>query len=254
MADHYDAEVRRLHQHFRAALGIRPTDQVLDVGCGGGQSTRDAALAARSGGVLGIDVSERMLDRARRLTAQEGLTNVAYELGDAQVHPFPRARFDVMISRFGTMFFEDPVAAFRNLAGAAKPGARLVMLVWQSHDRNEWATAVDGALTGGAGSTDGGGAFSLADPSVVKGVLGAAGFAEVGFTEVHEPVYYGANSSIAYDLVLSLQSVRNLLAALDPAEVEPALARLRATLETYDTGDGVWFDAYTWIVTARREP
>jgi ubiquinone/menaquinone biosynthesis C-methylase UbiE len=86
LADHYDAELLRHNERLRAATGIRPTDRVLDVGCGGRQSTRDAARAAVSGSALGVDVSEAMLERARRRTAEEGLDNVVYELGDAQVH------------------------------------------------------------------------------------------------------------------------------------------------------------------------
>jgi ubiquinone/menaquinone biosynthesis C-methylase UbiE len=89
-----------------------------------------------------------MLERARLRTAEEGLHNVTFEHGDAQVHPFPLARFDVVISRFGTMFFADPIAAFTNIARAARTGARLVMMVWQSEERNEWATAVRHALAG----------------------------------------------------------------------------------------------------------
>jgi SAM-dependent methyltransferase len=87
-----------------------------------------------------------MLERARRLTAAAGLGNARYELGDIEVHRLPREHFDVVISRFGTMFFADPVAAFRNIARAARPQAQLVMLVWQSHHRNEWSTTLQTAL------------------------------------------------------------------------------------------------------------
>ena len=145
VADNYDAELRRLNDRFCATTGIRRTECVLDIGCGGGQSSR----APVAGKVLGVDISEQLLDRARERTAAEGLHNVAYELGDAQVHPFVPKQFDVVISRFGTMFFADPVAAFSNIARAARPGARLVMLVWQSQHRNEWATAIDAALSPG---------------------------------------------------------------------------------------------------------
>ena len=99
---------------------IGPTDRVLDIGCGAGQTTRDAARAASSGSVLGVDISEQMLERARRLTLEAGLRNITYELGDAQVHRFQPAYFDVLISRFGTMFFADLVAAFANLAHASR--------------------------------------------------------------------------------------------------------------------------------------
>ena len=119
--DFYDAELRAHHAHFRAAFGIGPGDEVLDIGCGTGLATREAARAAAPGRVVGVDVSERMLERARQVTAAERLDNVRYELGDAQVHRFDPARFDVAISRFGTMFFSDPAVAFANIAAAVDP-------------------------------------------------------------------------------------------------------------------------------------
>ena len=170
VADNYDAELRRLNDRFCATTGIRRTECVLDIGCGAGQSSR----AAVAGKVLGVDISEQLLDRARERTAAEGLHNVAYELGDAQVHPFVPKQFDVVISRFGTMFFADPVAAFSNIARAARPGARLVMLVWQSQHRNEWATAIDAALSPGKptpGPAHGANPFSLAQPAEVESIL-----------------------------------------------------------------------------------
>ena len=102
--DFYDIELRAHHEHLRAAYGISPGDDVVDIGCGTGLTTREAARAATPGRVLGVDVSERMLERARVLTAVERLDNVRYELGDAQVHGLDPARFDVAISRFGTIF------------------------------------------------------------------------------------------------------------------------------------------------------
>src|SRR4051794_23579259 len=144
--DFYDAELRAHHEHLRAAYGIRPGDEVLDIGCGTGLTTREAARAAAPGRVVGVDVSERMLQRAGHVTAAEGLDNVHYELGDAAVHRLEPGRFDVAISRFGTMFFADPGAAFANIAGALRPEARLVLLVWQRHQDNAWARAIDAAL------------------------------------------------------------------------------------------------------------
>ncbi|HTE54728.1 MAG TPA: methyltransferase domain-containing protein [Kofleriaceae bacterium] len=255
LADHYDAELSRHNERLRAATGIGPADRVLDVGCGAGQSTRDAARAAVSGSALGVDVSEPMLERARRRSAEEGLHNVAYDLGDAQVHRFLPGHFDAVISRFGTMFFGDPVAAFANIARAARPGARLVMMVWQSHDRNEWASAIRSSLAGGDPPAQPPGApdpFSLGDPASVESILRAAGFVDVGFTDVDEPVYYGPDTDAAHDLVRDMQMTRDLLAGLDPVPTERALARLRDTLAAHQTGDGVLFQSRSWIVTARR--
>jgi SAM-dependent methyltransferase len=252
----YDAELRRHNEHLRGAAGVRPGDHVLDVGCGGGLTTRQAAASAGAGGrALGVDVSVPMLERARRLADDEGLHNVAFRQADAATHPFPPAGFSVCISRFGTMFFADPVAAFANIGRALHPGARLAMLVWQSQDRNEWAVEFDRALgperppTRPVGGPD---AFSLADPAVTQGVLAAAGFADVGFTDVHEPVFYGRDTRAARDAVLSLWSARDLLAGLDAETTARVDQRLRATLAAHDTGDGVLFDSRAWIVTAVR--
>jgi SAM-dependent methyltransferase len=254
IADHYDAELRRLNEHLRAATGIHPTDRVLDIGCGAGQTTRDAARAALSGRVVGLDISEQLLERARRLTAEAGLQNITYELGDAQVHGFQPAYFDVLISRFGTMFFADPVAAFTNIGSALRPAARLVLLVWQEHDRNEWATVIRKTLTAAGAKPGGPNPFSLADPTVTEGILGAAGFAEVSFTDVHEPVYYGADSATAFDAVLGLWGLKDLLANLYDAAAEQVRTGLRTTLDSHQTEGGVFFDSRAWIVTARREP
>ena len=251
IADQYDAELRRHHARFMAAVRIGPSDHVLDVGCGAGQTTREAARLAPSGSVLGVDISESMLERARRLTLTEGLGNVHYELGDIQVHRLPREHFDVIISRFGTMFFADPVAAFQNIARAARVHAPLVMLVWRPHDRNEWSTALHAA--GGFDETSSGGdPFSLGDPATTKGVLEAAGFADVGFKDVQEPVFYGSNVETALAIVRSMRFVTDGLATLNDAAADAVLARLRSVLAAHLTDRGVEFDSRAWLVTARR--
>lgn len=256
IADHYDSELSRLHRRLMAAAAISSTDQVLDVGCGAGLTTRDAARAASSGSVLGVDLSAPMLARARAITVEEGLDNVTYELGDAQVHRFRADHVDVVISRFGTMFFRDPAAAFSNIAGAMRRGGRLVMMVWQHARLNEWVTAIRTALLDGRedpgpspGALD---PFSLADPVAVDALLRAAGFTDVAFTDVQESVHYGPDRATAYDLVRDLQMSAALLDGLDAAATERALARLRDTLAAHETADGVWFGSRAWIVTARR--
>jgi SAM-dependent methyltransferase len=252
--DFYDAELRRHNVHLRAAAGVCSDDRVLDIGCGTGQTTREAGRAAVNGTALGVDTSAPMLERARRLTAAEGLRNVTYELGDAQSHRFPPAHFDLCISRFGTMFFNDPVAAFTNIARALRPRARLVMLVWQDAARNEWFTAPRQALAGSNRRTPSPSdqePFSLADRAITRRILTSAGFAEIGFTAVDEPVYYGDDCDAALDAVLRLQHISDLLATLDAATGEGALDRLRASLAAHDTSDGVIYDSRAWIVTGR---
>ena len=252
-ADFYDAELQRHNVRFRAVAAVRPRDRVLDIGCGTGQTTREAARAAVDGSAVGIDVSAPMLERARRLTREQGLRNVTYEHGDAETHPFPPAHFDLCISRFGTMFFADPVAAFTNICRALRPGARLVSMVWQHADRNEWFTATREAIAGSSRPTASASdlePFSLADPAATRRMLTVAGFAEVAFADVHELVHYGADVAAASDAVLGLRHARGLLDSLDAPTAKHALDRLRALLAAHATGDGVRFDSRAWIITA----
>jgi SAM-dependent methyltransferase len=251
-ADFYDAELQRHDEHFRAALKVGPRDRVLDIGCGAGQSTREAARAAVGGSVLGVDVSEEMLQIARRRSAQEGLRNIAFELGDAQVQAFPPAHFDLCISRFGAMFFAEPVCAFSNIGRAMRPGARLVLMVWQSREHNEWATAIQGALTlGDLRSANAAPAFSLGNRAGTTRMLTAAGFASVDFAEVREPVFYGASADAAYDAIVEL-FLEKPRPAVANATADELLQRVRAVVNSHLTADGVLFDSRAWIVTARR--
>ncbi len=252
MTDFYDAELSAHHEHLRAAYGIGSGDAVLDIGCGAGLTTREAARAAAPGRVVGVDVSERMLERARELT--EGLGNVRYELGDAQVHRFDPAGFDVAISRFGTMFFSDPDAAFANIATALRPGARLVLLVWQRAEDNEWAQVIDGALGDAVQplphDLD---PFSLGDAEATARLLERAGFDDIGFEDVREPVLYGHDVDAALGFVRSFQCTTTALATLDDGEAARTVERLRAALAAhYSDGRGVLLDARSWLITARR--
>lgn len=246
----YDAELSRYHRRLWSAAAVGRDDRVLDIGCGTGLLTREAAAVA--GSAVGVDISEHMLAVARELSA--GLPNIGFELGDVQVHPFPAESFTLAVSRFGTMFFDDPAAAFANLARAMRPGARLVQLVWQDAAHQEWLTVIRQTLgdEGEAAAPAAGGAFSLADPASAERVLTGAGFDRIEVVDVREPVYYGPDSDAACDAAYALQTTQDLLTGLDPAQTEQALERLRAAVATRETADGVWFDSRAWLVTARR--
>jgi ubiquinone/menaquinone biosynthesis C-methylase UbiE len=248
----YDAELRRHDECFCAALKIDPQDRVLDIGCGAGQSTREAARAATHGRVVGVDISEEMLQIARLRSAEEGLRNVTFELADAQNHAFPAAHFDLCISRFGVMFFSDPIAAFTNIARAMRRDARLALMVWQDQERNEWSTAIQGALAAeDTPSASAPATFSLGDRAATTRLLNAAGFASIDFAEVHEPVFYGPNIEAAYDAIVALFLGKNGVANTN-APTDETRRRLRALLQAHLTAEGVLFDSRAWIVTARR--
>jgi ubiquinone/menaquinone biosynthesis C-methylase UbiE len=263
----YDSELRRYHQRLRTAIDVGPDDHVLDIGCGTGLTTRDAAKAAVFGSAVGVDISAQMVAVARHLSQQQGVHNVRFEQGDAQVHPFPTERFSLGISRFGTMFFADPRAAFTNIAQALRSGARLIQMVWQDKRHQEWATVIQewatvirNALAEGptpptlaAAAAAAADPFSLADPETAERLLTAAGFIHIQVTDVREPVYYGPDTEAAYNAVLSLKSAREVLADLGPTQHEHALERLRDVLATYRTTDGIWFDSRAWIITAQRQ-
>lgn len=251
-ADFYDAELPRHNRHLRAIAGVRRRDRVLDIGCGAGQTTREAGLVAIEGGVVGVDTSAEMLEIARRRCAEAGLRNVGFELGDAQSHSFPAASFDLCISRFGVMFFADPPAAFANIAHAMRPRGRLAWMVWQSQKRNEWSGAIRHALApGGAIPENAGKPFSLGDPIITKELLSAAGFTSIDFVEVDEPVFYGANVDAALNALGGLYMVKDALTHTDEAP-DQALQRLRDLLEAHMTSEGVLFDSRAWIITAER--
>jgi SAM-dependent methyltransferase len=252
----YDAELRMHNEILRRTYGIRPHDHILDIGCGAGQTTRDAARLAVAGSVLGVDVSAPMIERARHLTEAAGLHNVTFEHADAEIHRFPVEYFDVAISRFGTMFFANPVAAFTNIGRAIRPNGRLMMMVWQNHHRNEWSVSIQRALGGSAdvpaARPRGPDPFSLADPTTTDRLLETAGFGDAAFTGVHEPVYYGPDVAAALEWVRGFSGVNDVLQRLDPVSTARAGEQLRKTLAAHARRDGVWFDSRAWIVTARR--
>ena len=249
----YDAELQLHNEQLRRAYELSVADHVLDIGCGTGQTTREAARLASDGLAMGVDVDEVMIARARELAATEGLPNVRFEVGDVERHPFRVGEFNVAISRFGTMFFADPPKAFHNIARAIRPGGRLVMMVWRSRDLNEWAVAIDRALgkrESGPIAATGFDPFSLGEPTTVRRLLAAAGFESITLDEVDEPVYYGRDVDAALDFVSNFAEVSYALQRSDARS--SVIARLRSTLEAHSSEQGVYFDSCAWIVMARR--
>ena len=255
-ADRYD---RAGHRHWQRVLGtglIAAGDVVLDIGCGTGKSTRDVARIARDGSVVGIDLSAVMLERARQQTKADGLANVTYVQGDAQVYRFDEVAFDIAISSFGAMFFGDPVAAFTNIGRSVRPGGRLALLAWRELAKNEWLTEFRAALAVGRKlpepPPDAPTPFALADPDRVRGILRAAGYDDVDFTPIDEPIEFGSDADDAFAFIRTLGIVEGLTHGLDDDDRAHALTALRQTVSAHASAKGVLFGTSAWLITAHR--
>ncbi|WP_327287088.1 class I SAM-dependent methyltransferase [Streptomyces sp. NBC_01198] len=254
-ADHqqdYDAVNSGFNEALFAAARVADEDRVLDIGCGNGQVTRLAARRAPWGRALGIDLSAPILQRARATAVVEDVTNAEFAQGDAQVHPFPDAGFDVAVSRFGVMFFADPVAAFSNVHRALRPGGRLVFLCLQAMERNGIG-AVLGQVARryappDAPAADLAGAFSLAERDTVAALLDRAGFHDVAATGVEAPQVWGRDAAAAARFLSGWGPVRALCAA----EPSPDAVRkvIQEALAGHETPEGVRLTGAAWLVTA----
>jgi SAM-dependent methyltransferase len=242
----------------RAQVGAG--ERVVDVGCGCGQTSLQLAERVGPGGsVLGIDVSAAMLERARERAS--GRANVRFAHADAQAHRFDPG-FDLVFSRFGVMFFADPVAAFANLAGALRPRGRLAFVCWQSLERNPWLLlplrAVAGIVPLPPPPAPGApGPFSFADPERVRRVLAAAGFAGVRLEAEEGELAIGAGGDLGRAVEISLQMGPVAVALREAGEAGRAArgraaAAIRAALAPLETPSGVRAGYAAWIATARR--
>ncbi|WP_406053874.1 class I SAM-dependent methyltransferase [Streptomyces sp. NBC_01077] len=250
-AERFNLTMRGYRKRFFNVAAIRSTDRILDIGCGSGETARDAARFATCGSVLGVDLSAAMLEVAERTSIREGLSNIEFQQSDAQVHPFPREEFDVAISRTGTMFFSDPASAFSNVATALRPGGRLVQLVWQAPSCNEWFTTFSRTLAGCEFSIPPGdepGPFSLLDPDRVRDLLTGAGFAEPKFEKLSAPMNFGHDADDAFWFISTLFGW--MLG--DAENRDRALADLRANIESHAKQDGIMYSSATWLITAER--
>ncbi|MFI2200310.1 class I SAM-dependent methyltransferase [Streptomyces sp. NPDC020192] len=255
--DRWNAVNEGFDEPLLDAAALTGTHRILDIGCGSGQTTRLAALRAPRGHALGLDLSAPMLAEARARAEREGITNVSFTQGDAQVHPFDAGAFDAAISRFGVIFFADPVAAFANIGRALTPGGRLAFVCPAEPERNGWVVAVNSLRAilpvGDLGRPGLPGMFSLADPDRIREVLTAAGYTAVTVNRAQADGEWGEGAEDAADFLLNTGPGRHLMDQTDA----PTQARARRTLidhlRAHETPAGtVLLRSTSWLVTADR--
>jgi SAM-dependent methyltransferase len=255
-ADQYEIRGAGYRRSMLQAAAITSGERVLDLGCGNGASTLEAARMAAPGEVVGIDLSAAMLTNARLRGAAAGLTNVTFVHGDAQVHDFEPESFDVVISNAGAMFFDDQVAAFTNLRRALRPGGRIALMAWQRLEENEWLTVLRQALAMGRNLPDPPvgvpGPFGLADRDQVRALLSGSGFIEVTFGDVRDLSVFGSTTAEAYALMCDDGPTRGLLDDLSDTDKATALDQLRSVIAAHKTPSGVVFGSACWLIQARR--
>jgi SAM-dependent methyltransferase len=240
--ERYERLLGRLTPHLLRGAALGPTDRVLDVGCGCGNTTRKAAAIAAS--AHGVDLSGPMLAHARKT-----VTTATFEQADAQSHDF--GEYDVVISQLGVMFFEDQAAAFANLR---KTAPRLAFMSWQHPSKNEHGAVKRAALAPHVPmpppTMDSPGTFSLSDPDRVRDVLTAAGYSTIELTDVQEHLVLGTTAADTTEFVLGDPLVQELFLEAGEAAADRAREALLAAYTRYETPEGVRLGSAAWLVTA----
>jgi ubiquinone/menaquinone biosynthesis C-methylase UbiE len=237
-------------------------ERALDVGCGFGDTSLDLARAVGPrGSVLGIDCCDAFLDFGRRDAREQGVENLRFENADAQTQAFD-ASFELCFARFGTMFFQSPLAAMRNLHRSLVPGGRLVMIVWRSLEDNDWLKlSKQVALRHLSpppddGQSCGPGPFSMANRDTVREILERAGFSDVAFEPIDVPVTIGKTPAEAVEFLLLIGPAGEILreaGELGQAKRPALVAELEQVLAPFQTERGVVMASSSWNVTARRK-
>jgi len=242
-------------------LEIAQGARALDVGCGWGDTA--IALARKvgpSGSVLGLDCCDAFLEKGRTDARAAGLANVRFVAADVQTYRF-QPDFDFCFSRFGMMFFSNPVAAMRNIRSALKPGGRLMFVTWRSIEDNPWVGVPKNLVLnflpppGENAQTCGPGPFSMANPEVVTAQLKAAGFEDARFERTDGPVMVGATVEQAMDFQLALGPAGEIFREAG-AEAERRRQEIEDALRTelsHHLKDGkVYMQSSSWAITARK--
>ncbi len=255
-----DTSLKHFGHKVMAAAAISVNENVIDIGCGCSDTTFDIAQRVGPGGyVQGLDISEPILTQARARTFSNVVSNIIFNHGDAQTYPFDVATADIVFSRFGVMFFDDPVAAFSNIRQTLKQGGRMAFICWQPAAANEWISlALDVVknhitLPASPGPEEPG-PLSLGDKNRVTHILSKAGFSHISIKRFDSALNIGANLNESIEFLTQMGPAGSALSQPDVNDMDKSRinAELRDRLTSYETDQGVALGAATWIVTARN--
>ena len=260
-ADRYDRQLEPFTSALLDRAELEPHHVVLDIGCGCGATTH--AAAGRAGQVVGLDLSEPLVEIARSRARAASIENVQFVIADAQTHRIARGGFDRIISQFGVMFFDDPELAFANLRQALAPGGTMTFVCWQGLEANEWLMVLGRvvsryvALPEFGGRAGGPGMFSLRDPDEISMLLGSAGFVQVECESLTPSILLGGGGSPdeSIDFLLGMGMARGLVGLAEPNARDAVIQGVRAELdERYVPSSGIRLGAGAWLVSARVQP
>lgn len=249
-----DRNLGEIAKALMAFAAAQPGERALDIGCGCGTTTLMLAKAvAPKGKVAGVDISEPMLGLARK-RSEEADAKISFTRADASVHPF-EPEYDLVFSRFGVMFFADPIAAFANIRNALGPNGRLAFVAWRSLAENVWAAAPFAAARAylppqEAADPHAPGPFAFADAKRLEGILTKAGFRNVKINALDSVMNMGADVEEAASEALNIGPVARAAAELDDATRTKIRKDIAAALAKYKSDAGITPPAACWLVSA----
>lgn len=256
--DSQDRMLGPLGEVAMAAANLTIGHHVIDIGCGCGATTLELARRVGAPGhVLGVDISTSMLERARKRAAAQEQSSIALQNSDAATYGFAPQSFDRVFSRFGVMFFADPVAAFSNIRAALKPGGRLAFVCWQPLDLNPWMAIMISVATQylerpKPPAPNDPGPFAFREPDRVTAILSDAGYARIEISPHHQALEFESDIDGTVSKLIQLGPMAQPIAQA-PKNIQDRIRNdLTASIQDYLTSDGVKIDSATWIVCAEN--